>query len=46
MLNFKTPEQKADFLKALFEETYIADIVGMNKVRNKGELKDILNIFS
>ncbi|WP_239391029.1 ATP-binding protein [Cloacibacillus sp. An23] len=46
VLNFQTPEQKADFLKALFEETYIADIVGRNKIRNKGELEDIINILS
>ena len=46
VMNFKTPEQKADFLKALFEETYIADIVGRNKVRNQGELEEILNILS
>lgn len=46
VLNFQAPEQKADFLKALFEETYIADIVGRNKVRNKGELEDIINILS
>ena len=46
VMNFKTPDQKADFLKALLEETYIADIVGKNKVRNQGELEDILNIIS
>lgn len=31
---------------ALFEETYIADIVGRNKVLNQGVLEDILNILS
>lgn len=46
VLNFKTHEQKADFLKTLFAETYIADIVGRNKVRNQGELEEILNILS
>ncbi len=43
---FKTPDQKADFLKALFEETYISDIIGRNNIRNKEELEEILNILS
>lgn len=46
VLTFQTPEQKADFLKLLFEETYISDIVGRNNVRNKAELEEILNILS
>lgn len=46
VLTFQTPEQKADFLKLLFEETYISDIVGRNNVRNKAELDEILNILS
>lgn len=33
--SFHTPEQKADFLKALFEETYISNIVRRNNIRNK-----------
>ena len=33
MFSFGTPDQKADFLKSLFEETYISDIIGRNKVR-------------
>ncbi|MBE7727866.1 MAG: ATP-binding protein [Enterocloster citroniae] len=46
VLSFQTPDQKADFLKSLFEETYISDIIGRNHVRNKAELEELLNILS
>ncbi len=46
VLNFQAPDQKADFLKSLFEETYISDIVGRNNVRNRAELEELLNILS
>ena len=35
ILNFTTPEEKIAFLKSLFEETYISDIVGRHRVRNR-----------
>ena len=41
-----TPDQKGDFLKSLFEETYISDIIGRNNIRNKAELEELLNILS
>lgn len=46
VLTFTTPDQKADFLQSLFEETYISDIIGRNHVRNKAELEELLNILS
>lgn len=46
VLNFPDPEQKSNFLKSLFEETYISDIVGRNHVKNKAELEELLNILS
>lgn len=46
VLEFTTPDQKVDFLKSLFEETYISDIISRNKVRNKSELEELLNILS
>ncbi len=46
VLSFRTPDQKADFLKSLFEETYISDIIGRHDVRNKAELEELLNILS
>ncbi len=46
IFTFKAPEQKADFLKSLFEETYITDIIGRNNIRNKAELEELLNILS
>ena len=46
VLSFTTPDQKIAFLKSLFEETYISDIVGRHSIRNKAELEDLLNILS
>lgn len=46
VLNFKAPEEKITFLKALFEETYISDIVDRHKIRSRAELEELLNILS
>ena len=43
VLSFTTPDQKIAFLKSLFEETYISDIVGRHNIRNKAELLNILS---
>lgn len=46
VLSFTTLDQKIAFLKSLFEETYISDIVGRHNIRNKAELEELLNILS
>jgi len=46
VLRFTTPDQKVGFLKSLLEETYISDIVGRNRVRNRSELEELLNVLS
>ena len=46
ILHFETPDQKSNYLKLLFEETYISDIIGRNKIRNRTELEELLNILS
>lgn len=46
VLEFAAPDQKIAFLKSLFEETYISDIVGRHNIRNKAELEELLNILS
>jgi len=46
VLRFEKPEEKIAFLKSLFEETYISDIVGRHKIRNRAELEELLNILS
>ena len=46
VLSFTTSDQKIAFLKSLFEETYISDIVGRHNIRNKAELEELLNILS
>lgn len=42
----KKPDDKARLLQNLFDEIYIRDIAGRNKIRNIGELEDLLNILS
>ena len=39
-------EQKIEYLKNIFEETYINDIIGRHKVKNRAELEELLNILS
>ena len=46
VLKVAPDDQKVDFLKNLFEETYISDIIGRNRVKNKAELEEILNILA
>lgn len=46
VIKLTTPEQKTELLKVLFSETYINDIVGRHKIRNKEELEELLNILS
>lgn len=41
-----TPEQKIELLKRLFDETYINDIVGRHKIRNKDEFEELINMLS
>ena len=44
MLN--TENQKSDYLKSVFKETYIVDIVERNRIRNTAELEELLNFLS
>lgn len=41
-----TAEQKIEFLKRLFDETYINDIVGRHRIQNKEEFEELINILS
>lgn len=38
--------EKAELLQNLFNEIYMSDIYKRNRIRNKGELEDLLNILS
>lgn len=41
-----TPEQKIEFLKKLFKETYINDIIGRHNIKNKDEFEELIDILS
>lgn len=42
----KSEKKKSEYLKNLFAETYITDIVERNKIRGTAELDELLNILS
>lgn len=46
VVTLHTSEEKIAFLKNLFEETYIKDVMGRNKLQNKTALEDILNFLA
>lgn len=39
-------EQKIEFLKNLFKETYINDLIGRHKIKNKEEFEELIDILS
>lgn len=41
-----TREEKADYLKRLFDEVFLRDIIERNKVQNDAQLESLLNIIS
>ena len=45
-LSFENDNERSKYLKLLFEETYIRDILERNKITNIDELNELLNIVS
>lgn len=41
-----TSAQKIEFLKYLFKETYINDIIGRHNIKNKAEFEELIDILS
>ena len=41
-----TREEKADYLKHLFDEVFLRDIIERNKIQNDAQLESLLNIIS
>lgn len=41
-----TIKDKIEMLNTLFQETYISDIIGRHKLRNTGEMEDLLDFLS
>lgn len=46
VVQLQNAEQKIEYLENIFEETYINDIIGRHKVKNRAELEELLNILS
>ena len=45
-LSFKTDNERSEYLKNLFEEIYIRDIIERNNINNVEELNELLNMIS
>lgn len=45
-VNAKTHEAKSSYLKNLFTETYIKDVIERNKFKNEENISDLLNILA
>ncbi len=46
ILSYKTDEQKAKFLKSLFDETYIKDIKERYEIRKDDDLEELVNLMA
>src|SRR5574344_214868 len=46
ILSFNSNEQKVGFLKTLFDETYIRDIIDRYMIRKDDDLKELINIIA
>lgn len=46
ILSLDNDNEKSRYLKELFKETYLNDIIERNKIQNKDELDELLNVIS
>ena len=46
VLSYRNPEDKAEYLRRLFEKTYLTDIVERHGIRNVDELGELVNILA
>ncbi|MBQ7599559.1 MAG: ATP-binding protein [Clostridia bacterium] len=46
ILSRETPEEKSEYLMSLFQKVYISDIVDRNKVRNREEMDELVDILA
>ena len=46
ILSYKTEEEKSEYLKRLFEQTYISDIVERNNIQRVDVLDSLINILA
>lgn len=46
ILSYKTEEQKSEYLKNLFEQTYLKDIIERNKIQRIDVLDSLVNILA
>ena len=45
-VTIENAQDKSNYLKNLFDETYIKDIIDRNKVRNKSEIEELIDIVA
>lgn len=44
--DYKTQQEKTEFLNSIFNETYIADLIERNKIQNESEFEELINILA
>jgi len=43
---YKTPQEKTEFLNSIFKETYLSDLIERNKIQNESEFEELINILA
>jgi uncharacterized protein len=43
---YKTPQEKTEFLNFIFKETYLSDLIERNKIQNESEFEELINILA
>ena len=46
LFKFETDSEKKEYLKRLFKETYIRDVVERNKIQNETEFEELLDVIA
>lgn len=46
LFKFETDSEKKEYLKRLFKETYIKDVVERNKIQNETEFEELLDVIA
>jgi len=46
ILNQKTMEDKSNYLKTLFNKTYLSDVIERNNIIKKGDLDEVVNVLA
>ena len=46
ILDMKNPKQKMDYLKSIFDNVYMKDVIDRNKIKNRDEINTLVDILA